>query len=145
VLDSGQTVTLEPFQEAFIADVFAGAPECWLVVPEGNGKTTLVALLALYEAEFRPFASVPVAASSREQAEILYRQAEGFVLRSPRMHGLVHSDVQQAKGKIKTDVPRFTCLEGYRRINHYAGGRIGRVMVSFRRSASSTSCTVTVT
>lgn len=124
VLDSGETVVIEPFQAAFIADVFSGKPECWFVVPEGNGKTTIVALLALYHAEFKPFASVPVAASSREQAEILYRQAEGFVLRSPKLHATVHSDVQAAKGKRKTDVPRFTCLEGYRRINHFAGGRI---------------------
>jgi phage terminase large subunit-like protein len=122
--DTGDPVVVEPFQAEFIADVFSGKPECWLIVPEGNGKTTLVALLALYHAEFKSNASVPVAASSREQAEILYRQAEGFVLRSPRMYEVVHSDLQLAKGKRKTDVPRFTCLEGYRRINHFAGGRI---------------------
>jgi phage terminase large subunit-like protein len=46
------------------------------------------------------------------------------VLRSPRLHALVHSDIQAAKGKRKTDVPRFLCLEGYRRINHHGGGRI---------------------
>jgi phage terminase large subunit-like protein len=124
ILDSGEPWTLEPFQEAFIADVFAGYPECWLVVPEGNGKTTLVAGLALYHCEFRLMASVPVAASSREQAEIMYRQAEGFVLRSPRLYEPVHSQIQAAKGKQKTEVPRFSCLEGYRRINHYAGGRL---------------------
>ena len=124
VLDSGEYVTVEPFQAEFLEDVFAGKPECWFVVPEGNGKTTIVALLALYHCEFRPFASVPVAASSREQAEILYRQAEGFVLRSPRLNERVHSAVAAAKGKQKTDVPRFLCLEGYRRINHHGGGRI---------------------
>lgn len=104
--------------------MFSGCPECWLVVPEGNGKTTLVSGLALYHAEFKPFASVPVAASSREQAEILYRQAEGFVLRSERLNRPIHSAIQAAKGKRKTTVPRYVCLEGYRRINHYAGGRI---------------------
>jgi phage terminase large subunit-like protein len=123
--DNDERVVIEPFQDAFLADVFAGVPEVWLVVPEGNGKTTLVALLTLYHAEFRSRASVPVAASSREQAEVLYRQAEGFVLRdgSP-LHRVVHSDLQAAKGKVKTDVPRFTCLEGYRRINHFTGARI---------------------
>src|SRR6188768_4352119 len=95
ILDSGEPWRLEPFQEAFIADVFAGYPECWLVVPEGNGKTTLVAGLALYHCEFRLMASVPVAASSREQAEIMYRQAEGFVLRSPRLYEVVHSPIQE--------------------------------------------------
>jgi phage terminase large subunit-like protein len=124
ILDSGEPWVLEPFQEAFIADVFAGYPECWLVVPEGNGKTTLVAGLALYHCEFRLMASVPVAASSREQAEIMYRQAEGFVLRSPRLYEVVHSPIQEAKGKNKVEVPRFQCLEGYRRINHYMGGRL---------------------
>lgn len=123
-LDNGEPWVLEPFQEAFIADVFAGYPECWLIVPEGNGKTTLIAGLALYHAEFTPQASIPVAASSREQAEIMYRQAEGFVLRSSRMHGLIESPIQKAKGKRKTEVPRFECLQGFRRINHYLGGRI---------------------
>lgn len=124
LLDTDQPWIPEPFQEAYAADLFSGIPEAWLVVPEGNGKTTLLAGIALYHCEFQPFAVVPVAAASREQAEIMYRQAEGFVLRSPRLHELVHSPIQEAKGKRKTDVPRFLCLEGYRRINHHAGGRI---------------------
>ena len=124
ILDTGDSWHTEPFQDAFLEDVFGGCLECWLVVPEGNGKTTLVSGLALYHCEHRPFASVPIAASSREQAEIMYRQAEGFVLRSERLYASVHSAIQAAKGKRKTDVPRFVCLEGYRRINHHAGGRI---------------------
>jgi hypothetical protein len=124
ILDTGDPWHPEPFQEAFVEDVFSGAPECWLIVPEGNGKTTLIAGLALYHCEFRPFANVPVAASSREQAELVYRQAEGFVLRSPRMYETSRSATAAAKGKRKTDVPRFLCLEGYRRINHHEGGRI---------------------
>ena len=124
ILDTGEPWRLEPFQQAFVRDLFEGWPECWLIVPEGNGKTTLLAGLALYHAESRPFAVVPVAAASREQAEIMYRQAEGFVLRSPRLHEPVHSDIQAAKGKLKTEVPRFACMEGYRRIVHHGGGRI---------------------
>ena len=104
VLDNDEPWELEPFQEAFLEDVFDGVPECWLVVPEGNGKTTLLAGLALYHCEFRNTASVPVAASSREQAEIMYRQAEGMVLRTPRLR--------------KT----FKCQEGYRRIKHLGNG-----------------------
>jgi len=65
-------------------------------VPEGNGKTTLIAALALYHIQHTPSANVPVAASSRDQAEILYRQAEGFVERS--------------------ELAGFRCLGGYRRI-----------------------------
>jgi phage terminase large subunit-like protein len=124
ILDTGDSFHPEAFFEAFVEDVFAGYRECWLVVPEGNTKTTSFAGLALYHCEFQPYANVPVAASSREQAEILYRQAEGFVLRSPRLRGEVSSPIQAAKGKRKLEVPRFTCLEGYRRINHFEGGRI---------------------
>lgn len=131
ILDSGESWRTEAFQDAFVEDVFARAkdgkplyPEAWDVVPEGNGKSTLVAGLALYHTEFTPHAAVPVAASSREQAEIIYRQAEGFVLRSDRLHETVYSTLQRAKGKRKLDVPRFLCLEGYRRINHAEGGRI---------------------
>lgn len=123
ILDTGESWHPEPFQEAYVEDLFSGSPECWFIVPEGNGKTTLVAGIALYHTEFRPHASVPVAASSREQAEIMYRQAEGFVLRSPRLYEPVHSEIQAAKGKQKVEVPRFVCLEGYRRVNHFGGGR----------------------
>ena len=124
ILDTGESFHPEDWQEAFVDDVFAGYSECWLVVPEGNGKTTLLAAIALYHVEHRPHASIPVAASSREQAEIMYRQAEGFVLRSPRLYEPIKSAIQAAKGKHKTDVPRLLCLEGYRRINHFEGGRI---------------------
>ncbi len=124
ILDTGHSWHLEGFQEWFISDLFRGVPENWLLLPEGNAKTTTLAGVALYHAEHRRFASVPVAAASREQAEILYRQAEGFVLRSDRLNAPVHSAIQAAKGKRKLEVPRFVCLEGYRRINHHAGGRI---------------------
>jgi hypothetical protein len=124
ILDTGESWHPESFIEEFAEDLFAGIPECWLVVPEENTKTTSFAGLGLYHAEFRAFANVPVAASSREQAEIMYRQMEGFVLRSPRMYEPAESGIQAAKGKRKTAIPRFTCLEGYRRINHYAGSRI---------------------
>jgi phage terminase large subunit-like protein len=74
----------------FLEDLFArdpgGAPvfaELWLVVPEGNGKTTFFALVALYTIEFRPEAWVPVAASARDQAVTLtYRIASGLVERN---------------------------------------------------------------
>jgi phage terminase large subunit-like protein len=98
ILDTEEPWSVEAFQSSFLRDVFAGVPECWLVIPEGNGKTTLVAGLALYHIRHRMSGQVPVAAASREQAEILYRQAEGFVLRTPHLQ------------------PHFKCLEGYRRI-----------------------------
>ncbi len=98
VLDSGELLQLEPFQLAFVDDVAAGHPECWLIIPEGNGKTTLLAAFLLWHAQVVRFASVPVAASTRDQAMLLYRQAKGFVMRS--------------------QLPGFQCQDGYRRIKY---------------------------
>ncbi len=98
-LDNDEAWELEDFEESFVEDVFAGIPICWLVVPEGQGKTTFVAGLALYVIEHKQSAYIPVAASARDQAEWIYRQAEGFVNRLPA-----------------ADRATFKCLEGYRRI-----------------------------
>ena len=106
-LDTGDRWVVEDFFLKFAADYFAGIPENWLIVPEGNSKTTSLAGFAVYLNEFRMRASIPWAASSRDQAEIGYRQAEGFVLGSPRLRKLMKPQ------------------EGYRRIkNLETGGRI---------------------
>lgn len=75
-------------------------PEVWLIIPEGNAKTTLFAGLALYHTEHRRSAMVPVGASARDQAQIMYQQAEGFIQRSG-LYG-------------------FKLHPGYRRIRHAA-------------------------
>jgi hypothetical protein len=124
VLDDGSFFVAEPFQAAFLDDLFAGTPESWLVVPEGNGKTTLISALCLYMVEHQPNAAIPVAASSRDQAEILYRQAEGFVVRTPWLHEPAENVVGLAKGKKQLEVPRFEAQEGFRRVRHHRGGRI---------------------
>jgi phage terminase large subunit-like protein len=104
ILDSGVPWRLEPFQAAFVRDLFKGYKENWLVVPEGNGKTTLVAGLALYHLRFQEDAMVPIAASTRDQVRIMYRQAKGFIRRS----GL---DKEDEDGKW------FEAFDGYRRID----------------------------
>lgn len=87
--------------------MFSGVPEAWLILPEGSGKTTFLALLGLYFGDYTESAMIPIAASSREQAEIMYRQAEGLVQRSPELK------------------PRFRAYDGYRRIKCLrSGGRI---------------------
>lgn len=110
VLDNGEPWVLEDFQAAFVADVFEGRPQNLLIVPEGNGKTTLTAGLALYGLRFAPDALIPVAASSRDQARIMYRQAKGFLRRS------------------KLDEPGFSfeAFDGYRRVDLRVPGRTKR-------------------
>jgi phage terminase large subunit-like protein len=82
VLEDGTSLALEDWQRAFVVDLFAGRSLNWLIVPEGNGKTTLLASLGLYGLRFAEHALIPIAASSRDQARIMYRQMKGFVQRS---------------------------------------------------------------
>lgn len=107
VLDNGERWDLEDFQAEVAADVFAGIREVWMVVPEGNGKTTFMAGFSLYHADFTPSANVLWAAASRDQCGLLLGQAAGFVYRTP---GLLN---------------RFQVYEGYRRVSaKRTGGRI---------------------
>lgn len=98
VLDTGDNWEIEAFQLEVAADIFAGIPEVWMVVPEGNGKTTLMSALALYHGDYTETAEVLMAAASRDQAGLLFNQAAGFVLRSAGFE------------------KRFRVFEGYRRI-----------------------------
>jgi phage terminase large subunit-like protein len=81
-LDSGEPMELEPFQRRMLADYFAGAAETLILLPKKNGKSTLLAALALYHLVTTPDAECVVGAASRDQATILYDQAAGFVRRS---------------------------------------------------------------
>lgn len=65
-----------------LVDHFAGAVETLILLPKKNGKSTLLAALALYHLVSTPDAECVIAASSRDQATILYDQACGFVRRS---------------------------------------------------------------
>lgn len=124
VFDDGLRRPPEDFQLDFAREVFRGIElggsagvsaagrkqlariaEAWLILPEGNGKTTFVGELGLYGADWAPRPWIPVGASSRDQAKTLYTQAKGFVDDTP---GMSH---------------RFRCFDGYRAIRPYRNGR----------------------
>jgi len=113
ILDNGDPWRLEPFQAQFVADLFEGRPENWWILPEGNGKSTAIAGVALYGLKFAPDALIPIAASTRDQARIIYRQMKGFIRRS----GLIEPD---------TDGTWFEPFDGYRRIDLRAPGKTKR-------------------
>jgi len=124
ILDSGRLWRLDPWQETFVADLLSGAPEVWLIVPVGSGKTTLLAGLALYYLEHQSDASIAVAAASRDQASVLWRQAAGFVMRTPALHALTRDPLRGRRGKRELQVPRFRCVPGMRRIDYVDGGEL---------------------
>jgi phage terminase large subunit-like protein len=83
VIEQGRPMRLEPFQRELLADFFAGAGETVILIPKKNGKTTLLAALALYHLTTTPDAECVIAAASRDQAGIMFTAASGFVRRSP--------------------------------------------------------------
>lgn len=81
-VESGRPMVLEPFQRTILGDYFAGAAETLILLPKKSGKSSLSAAVGLYHLCSTPGAEAVVAATSRDQASILLRQATGFVRRS---------------------------------------------------------------
>jgi phage terminase large subunit-like protein len=82
-LEQGRPMLLEPFQEAMLGDYFAGVRETVVIIPKKNYKTTTLAAVALHHLTTTRNAECVVGAASRDQAGILFRQAKGFVERTP--------------------------------------------------------------
>jgi hypothetical protein len=80
--DQRRPLTLEPFQRTLLRDYFDGVQETLVLIPKKNGKTTLMAALALHHLLYVPDAAVYIAAASADQAAILYGFATRFVNRS---------------------------------------------------------------
>ena len=78
---------LEQFQKRIANAIKCDEPELVVLIPRGNGKTTLLAAIALHHLITVPNAAVYCAASSREQARILYESALSFtrVLEHPNV------------------------------------------------------------
>src|SRR5437868_13564872 len=69
---------LEPYQRKIARAAFAPERELLVLLPRGNGKTTLMAALAVHHLLTAQRPAVYCAASSREQARILWESAAEF-------------------------------------------------------------------
>ena len=108
-LEDGRSMALEEFQRSMLADYFGGTIETLILIPKKNGKSTLLAALALYHLIVTPDAECVVGAASRDQATILYDQAAGFARRTPGLS------------------ERISIKRGYREIRSRSGS--GRIRV----------------
>jgi phage terminase large subunit-like protein len=88
-LEDGSPFELEPFQSVMLEDYFAGVTETLILISKKNGKSTLLAALALHHLVTTDNAMCPVAAASREQAMWIFDQARGFVQRSRELQSQV--------------------------------------------------------
>lgn len=84
-IEDGTPLSLHDFQRRMLTDLFDGVRETLILIPKKNGKSTLLAALALYHLCTTPDAECVIAAASRDQAAIMLRQAQGFIRRSPSL------------------------------------------------------------
>jgi len=139
-LDTGKPWIIEGFQADFLRDVFAGYTENWLVIPEGNAKTTLIGGFVLYHIEFTPNARVVVAASSRDQAEWLFQASKGFIDRSEL--GPKEARRPHEKGPAEPDT--FRAYEGLREIRYDAQNSRIKIFAADDRTGDGANFTLAV-
>lgn len=80
-------LALEPYERKIERAVSGPQRETVVLIPRGNGKTSLLAAISLHHLVSVPGAAVYAAAASREQARILYEAAAGYarVLEHPNL------------------------------------------------------------
>lgn len=82
VLESGERMMLHPYEREIVAEHFDGARRVVVIIGKKNGKTSLMAALALFHLQTVVNPSIFIAAAARDQATIIFQQAAGFVERS---------------------------------------------------------------
>jgi phage terminase large subunit-like protein len=95
---------LEPFQRKILRAVFGPEPEVLILVARGAGKTTLMGLVVVHHLLTVEDAKVYVAASSKDQARILFEAAAGFA-REVDHPNVVHRHLELRWGPTPTSRP----------------------------------------
>ncbi len=85
ISEQGGPLIIEDWQRRVLTSYFAGRRETALIVPKKNGKSSLLASIALYHLLVTPFADVIAVASSRDQAGLILNAIDGFIQRSPAL------------------------------------------------------------
>lgn len=83
--EDGSPLILEPFQRATLAEHFGRVHELLILMPKKLGKSSLLAGRGLFELCTVPYATVAIAAASRDQAGLILKQASGYIRRSPAL------------------------------------------------------------
>ena len=151
-VEDGSAFELHDYQRRDLEPYFQGVRELAILLPKKNGKSTLIAALALYHLLVTPNAECIIVAASREQADIVLRQARMFVRQSPslarqmeiqlrtiRIKGeegrirILASDADTADGSIPTlaivdELHRHKSADLYGVLRNGLGPRNGRII-----------------
>lgn len=98
-LDNGQPLILEDFQLEIVADLLTGIRELHIRIPEENGKTTLLAAIALIHLLSTPDPRVAIGARNKDQAKILFNQALKMAQGSPPL--MARLDIRDGTNEIR--------------------------------------------
>jgi phage terminase large subunit-like protein len=88
---------VEPFQVQIVREVFSERRETLVLLPRGNGKSTLLAAIGLWHLLSAKQPQVAVGAASREQAAVLFDIARGMA-----SHPAIASRVEITRREIRT-------------------------------------------
>ncbi len=108
---------LEPFQRLIVHEMFAGRRELLVLIPRGNGKTTLFAALALHHLVTTRDPAVYVAAAGRDQARLTFETAKRMAAGHPELDRRVtarHNELRVHDGFLRvlsSDAPRAHGLQ----------------------------------
>ena len=90
--EAGKPLRVRKFQRELLEPYFGGTRQTVIVLPTGNGKTTLMAALGLYHFLRVPNAMVLIVASAEEQAATLFKQMRTLAAES------AYADLIDVKG-----------------------------------------------
>ena len=82
---------LEPFQKTIVEEVFSDRRELLVLLPRGNGKTSLMAAVGLFDLLSTPEPAIYVCAASRDQARLLFEIAKRMVRGHPDLERRITS------------------------------------------------------
>ncbi len=89
---------LEDFQRLIVEEIFSERRETLILIPRGNGKSTLLAAVGLWSLLRRSDARIVVGAASREQASVLFD-----IAREMAQHPEVSPLVATTRREIRTE------------------------------------------
>lgn len=124
---AGQAIVLQPWQIFILTTVFGwlvkGTPyrrfrTVYIEVPRKNAKSTLSSAVALYmlTADREPGAEIYSAATTRDQARIVWKDAKAMVLRTPTLRqrfgvkAYAHSIASSFREEVADDLAEYTGL-----------------------------------
>jgi len=98
----GGSMKVERFQHTILRDYFAGVAELVAILPKKNGKTSLLAGLAVWHLLHEDEADILIVANSSKQAMKLFDEARGFIMRTPglREQLQIHRGIRELRRRI---------------------------------------------